>query len=75
MPTYVFRNEQTNEVFEKYLGMAELEQFKYDHKHLRQMPTILNAVGGIGDIKHSDGFKDLLNNIKANNPGSTMENY
>jgi hypothetical protein len=75
MPTYIFKDTRTNVKFEKYLGMSELDDFKLQNKHLQQVPTGLNVVGGVGDIKIDDGFKSILNNIRENNPGSTMRKY
>ena len=75
MPTYIFKNTNDDEVFEKYMSMSELDSFKKQYPYLKQIPTIMNAVGGVGGVKLDNGFKDLLNNIKKNSYGSTMENY
>jgi hypothetical protein len=74
MPTYIFKNKLTGAVSEKYLAIAELDEYKEKNEHLQQMPTILNAVAGIGDIKIDNGFKDLMNKI-GTVPGSTMRKY
>jgi hypothetical protein len=55
--------------------MSELDEYKRLHTHLQQMPTILNAVGGVGGIKMDDGFKDLMKNISKNNPNNNMPSY
>jgi hypothetical protein len=75
MPTYCFRDTNTHERTEKFLRIAELDQYKEDNPHLIQTPVILNAVGQIGGIKMDDGFKDLMNNIKRNTPGNSMNSF
>ena len=52
MPTYVFKDNLSGRVFEKYLGMTELDRFKQDYPHLTQVPTILNAVGSHYQMKN-----------------------
>jgi hypothetical protein len=74
MPTYVFKNTLTGAISEKYLAMSELDEYKEQNCHLQQMPTILNAVAGVGDIRMDNGFKDLMNKI-GTVPGSTMRKY
>jgi hypothetical protein len=75
MPTYLFKDINTNERTEKFLRIAELDDYKKNNPHLIQTPSILNVVGQVGGIKMDNGFKDLLNNIKKNSPGNSMSNY
>ncbi len=39
MPTYIFKNTKTNEVFEQQMRISELDVFKKDNPDLVQMPT------------------------------------
>ena len=39
MPTYIFKNTKTNEVFEKQMRISELDQYKKENLDLIQMPT------------------------------------
>jgi hypothetical protein len=55
--------------------MSELDEFKVQNPNLVQMPVLINAVGQIGDIKMDSGFRDVMNSISKNNPGSNMRNY
>jgi hypothetical protein len=71
----MFRNATTGEIKEKYLRMSELDEFKVQNPNLVQMPVLINAVGQIGDIKMDSGFRDVMNSISKNNPGSNMRNY
>lgn len=75
MPTYIFRDKLTDKVFEKYMSMLELDDFKKQNPQFTQVPTVLNAVSMVGSIKVDGGFKDVMNRIRANNYGSTMEKY
>jgi hypothetical protein len=75
MPTYLFRNKDTQETFEKVMRIRELDEFKADHPELEQL---VNGAPGLSDpvrlglIKPSDGFRDVLKNIKNNNPGNNI---
>ena len=39
MPTYIFKNTKTDEVFEKQMRISELDQYKIENPDLSQMPT------------------------------------
>ena len=39
MPTYIFKNIKTEEVFEKQMRISELDDFKKSNPDLIQMPT------------------------------------
>ena len=39
MPTYIFKNTKTDEVFEKQMRISELDQYKKENLDLIQMPT------------------------------------
>ena len=39
MPTYIFKNTKTNEIFEQQMRISELDVFKEDNPDLVQMPT------------------------------------
>lgn len=75
MPTYLFRNKDTQETFEKVMRIRELDKFKADHTELEQL---VNGAPGLSDpvrlglVKPSDGFRDVLKNIKNNNPGNNI---
>lgn len=75
MPTYLFRNINTQETFEKVMRIRDLDEFKESHPELEQL---VNGAPGLSDpvrlglIKPSDGFRDVLKSIKKNNPGSSF---
>ena len=39
MPTYIFKNKRTDEIFEKQMRISELDEYKKDNPDLIQMPT------------------------------------
>ena len=75
MPTYTFRNKETDEQFEETLRMSELDQYREDHPELKM---IINTAPGIADnvrlgrVKPSDGFRDRLKDIKKSHKHATM---
>ncbi|NBX51127.1 hypothetical protein EBT25_14665 [bacterium] len=64
MPTYAFKDNNTNEVFEKFMKMSEKEQFLLDNPHLESVigapATVYNNAG-----KPDQGFRDVLKEIKS----------
>lgn len=68
MPTYVFKNNDTGEVFEKRMSMSAREDFLRDNPNLTQMPTLF-ANGGVCDTKlkkPDDGFREVMSRISEN---------
>ena len=39
MPTYIFKNTKTDEIFEQQMRISELDEFKSKNPDLVQMPT------------------------------------
>jgi hypothetical protein len=75
MPTYVFRNKETGEQFDKILKMSELDSFRADNP---QLETVIQAVA-FGDPtkltssrKFDSGFKEVLQKIHERSPGSEL---
>jgi hypothetical protein len=76
MPTYVFRNKETGEQFDKILKMSELDSFRADNP---QLETVIQAVA-FGDPtklsstrKFDTGFKEVLQRIHEKTPGSQLD--
>ena len=76
MPTYVFRNKETGEQFEKIMRIAELDTFREANP---QLETVIQAVA-FGDPtklsstrKFDTGFKEVLQRIHEKTPGSQLE--
>ena len=76
MPTYVFRNKETGEQFEKLMKISELDSFRADNP---QLETVIQAVA-FGDPtklsstrKFDTGFKEVLQRIHEKTPGSQLD--
>jgi hypothetical protein len=65
MPTYSFRDKNTDEVFDKFMKMSEKDQYLSDNP---QFESVLTAAG-VGreltsKMKPDQGFRDVLREIK-----------
>lgn len=68
MPTYVFRNTDTDEIVEHQMSMVDLDQFKEDNPHLKIQ---LQPLSPISDHKSTmtragSEWQDKLKQIKKN---------
>jgi len=66
MPTYVFRNTDTDEIVEHQMSMVDLDQFKEDNPHLKIQ---LQPLSPISDHKSTmtragSDWQDHLKRIK-----------
>jgi hypothetical protein len=75
MPTYVFRNKETGEQFEKIMKISELDTFRQENP---QLETVIQSVA-FGDPtkltssrKFDTGFKEVLQRIHEKTPGSEL---
>lgn len=67
MPTYEFRNTETNETFEKRMKISEREQYLKDNPNIVPVvtaPAFSYDNSALSGMQPSDGFKDVLKNIK-----------
>lgn len=74
MPIYQYKNEETGEVTDKLMSIADMEQFDIDNPHMKKIihaPAIGDAMR-LGVRKTDDSFNDLLKTMKKNSPGSTI---
>lgn len=77
MPTYVFRNSESGEIFEKVLKMSELDEYKIQnpthqrHYDSDNVPAMADPVR-IGVRKPDSGFKEVLQKIHEKAPGSIL---
>ena len=72
MPTYSFKNNETNEVTEIFLKVSELDQYKKDNPHLSTVIQSSGIVSGHGDIKTDSGFKEVLHKVAEAHPTSAL---
>jgi hypothetical protein len=65
MPTYTFRDKNTDEVFDKMMKISEREQYLSDNPHI---VTVVTAPGVnrelTSNMKPDQGFRDVLREIK-----------
>ena len=73
MPTYVFENKDTGEVFEDFMKISEAEEYLEKNPHIKRLPTAPNVIGGTGDrTKPPSGFNDVLSREADNSPFSPL---
>lgn len=73
MATYKFRK-PNGEEFEIEMSVFELDEYKRKNPELKQLVYNLNYVTNPAlRNKVPDGFREVLRNIKENNPGSTID--
>jgi hypothetical protein len=74
MPTYVFRNKDTGEQFERVMRISELDTYRQENPHLEtiiQSPMICDPVR-VGARKMDTGFKEVLQRVHEKTPGSQL---
>lgn len=75
MPTYDFKNLNTNEIETFTMKISELDSFKENNPHLERhitgAPGLSDPVR-LGLVKPSTGFRELLKDIKKRNRGSNI---
>tara|TARA_R110000772_G_scaffold145543_1_gene255577 strand:- start:7882 stop:8190 length:309 start_codon:yes stop_codon:yes gene_type:complete len=76
MPTYSFRNDETEEQFDKILSFNARVEYLASNPHITQIhtkaPGLVSNAGGLGSLKTDGGFNDLLNRIGKANPGTAL---
>jgi hypothetical protein len=74
MPTYEFQNTLTGETEDHFMSWKDLDAFKEECPHLKQIIGSPSIVGGVGDrVKTDAGFKEVLSNVGKAYPGSTVD--
>ena len=68
MPTYSFKNIETNEEFERILSMSERETYLEENPHVKQTIKKAPALGDsvrLGLRKPDQGFREVLQKAKV----------
>ena len=76
MPTYRFKNLETDVVYEDLMSISEMEKF-IKKKHIELLPpTQMNIVSSVGtlDGKTDNGWKETLSKISEAHPDSHLAN-
>ena len=74
MPTYVFENTETGEVFERFLSIDGKANFLKNYPNIKQRLTAPNVISGarVGAGKLG-GFKEVLQKVGEGHPGSYVD--
>ena len=76
MPTYRFKDHNTNKEWEDLMTISEMEKFM-KKKHIELLPpTQMNIISSIGslDSKTDNGWKETLSKISEAHPSSHLAN-
>jgi hypothetical protein len=80
MPTYKFRNNETNEEYEDFMSISSMEEYLEKNPHITQLVNgapLIHSGRGMG--KPDQGFRDLLKDIKKTHSKgiskSTINNF
>ena len=78
MPTYLFRDKETDEVFECFMSYTERTELLEARPELEPVMTAPALISGISGVTHKNdsGFNDMMSRIAAANPHSPLaDNY
>ena len=80
MPTYTFRDLNTNEISEHVMRISEYDEFVKNNPQLERYHGTDSAPGlsdpvRLGIRQPASGFKDLLKQIRKNNIWSKINTY
>ena len=64
MPTYSFRNKETQEVFDKFMKMSEKEQYLIGNPELESIIGAPAMIDQTSTLKPDNGFRDLLKDMR-----------
>lgn len=74
MPTYVFRNRNTHEEKEIFMGISKLDEYRKDNPDEELVIGVSKFISGHG-LKPDNGFRDVLKKIKRANPRSKINDF
>ena len=74
MPTYDFRNNDTGEIFERFMSISSKEQYLKDNPHIEQILINAPSVNAdpLSNNQHRRAFKEVLNKIHSKTSGSML---
>ena len=76
MPTYTLEDKETGEQHEVFMTFSELQEYKLLNPNLKQVigaPNIISSTGGRASNIENHGFKEVLQRVGENNPGSNVD--
>tara|TARA_B100000424_G_scaffold189564_1_gene147481 strand:+ start:141 stop:458 length:318 start_codon:yes stop_codon:yes gene_type:complete len=75
MPTYTFYDTVTQEEYEEFMSMSELDKYKKMNPHVNQVFVPIAVVGdhvmGVGP-KNDGGFNERMSQIASAHPNSPL---
>jgi len=75
MPTYTFYDTVTQEEYEEFMSMSELDEYKKMNPHVNQVFVPIAVVGdhvmGVGP-KNDGGFNERMSQIASAHPNSPL---
>jgi len=74
MPTYIFRNKETDEITEKIMSWNARQEYLEQNPHLENVmgaPALGDAVR-LGVVRPDSGFNEVLSKIHAANYKSNL---
>ena len=73
MPTYTFRNNKTNEEWDEFMTIADMEKF-ISKKHIDLVPQIPNFISGTTSASNNKdgGFNEVLHKVSEAHPHSPL---
>ena len=76
MPTYTLEDKETGEQHDVLLSWDDLQQYKKDNPHLKQVitggPAITSGVGNRTNLGGSGGFNEMLSKVADAHPRSEL---
>lgn len=73
MPTYKLQNKETNEIWEEFMSISQMEEITKD-PNIVQIYEPFAIAGSVGDVdtKTDSGWKDNLQRIASAHPNSNL---
>ena len=78
MPTYTFKDTNTEERIEVSMRIAELDEYKLKNPHLLQQIVGAPSIGDsyrLGRHKPDDGFRDVLRNVQHHHKKDSINTW
>lgn len=76
MPTYNFRNKQTDEITTQVMSIAEMQEYLESNPEQEQIIGSPKIVSGRGtNLKVSDGFRESIAKVKETYTVNNIPNY
>lgn len=73
MPIYTFKNKESGEVFDKLMPWKDVEAFLQEFPDVEKIITEAPAFCYRATAKMDHGFREVLQKISAETPGSQLD--